>query len=204
MCEFAVKFMFFIMSIVVLSLSACHGVSPYLDSGGSSLKGVYDENYVLKLAKVGVSEDLHHFITCPTQVFMDKNNSKLKPEESCVAAIRTSDKKSVTFEIDDIPMVQLALTDREKKAYLARQKEWKEYRRAQEAYKNRVAKDAVIIGAGVGAGASYLGAINWRAPAKVAATQAFKRGKVISMIILGTVLSVAVLKLKVDKNKKQC
>ena len=139
---------FFITMMMVLS--SCRTNLLNSQQGESSLKGVYDQNYSLNIARAPEKYGLYQFEVCLTSSYLQQANSTLRPENSCVAALKDGD-ENVTFYIDTLPIEELALTDDEQSNLIKMQRQWGEYKDkqgflAKSQLAGKTAGAAVVIG----------------------------------------------------------
>ena len=114
---------------LVLALSSCRNTALKLASGGSTLQGVYDDDYSLRIGRVSGESNLYQFETCLTQVHLSKKGSTLSSEESCVPALQERG-ESITFNA--VPAAdKLILGEEEQRSLLKMQREWGEYKKKQ-------------------------------------------------------------------------
>ena len=132
------------MIILALSLSACRNTSLNPGQEGSSLQGVYDDDYLLRMGRVSGESNLYQFETCFTAVHLSKQGNSLGPEESCVPALLDGSGESITFNI--IPASdKLALSEEEQRNLLKMQSKWGAYKARQKDFKT-----SEVIGATIG------------------------------------------------------
>ena len=143
--------------VLALSVSSCRNTALKLGSGGSTLQGVYDDEYSLRIGRVSGEANLYQFETCFTAAHLSKQGSSLSPEKSCVPALLEDRGESITFNV--IPAAdKLALSEEEQRSLLKMQREWGEYREKQ-AYFNPIRVIGGVSGAGavIGSTASIAG-----------------------------------------------
>ena len=147
--------------VLALSLNSCRNTALNLTGGPSTLQGVYDDDYSLKIGRVSGAPDLYQFETCLTQAHLSTQGSSLSPEESCVPALQERG-ESITFYA--VPAAdKLTLSEEEQRSLLKMQREWGEYKNKQVALNQSILKQpkeqiTLAVGAAVigGSAASIL------------------------------------------------